>query len=239
MSFPGGASLSWLDVYPDVAPDGLGGGSPHVHLVSTECYTVVAGEGELHTAGPGGVEVAPLRAGVVVWFEPGVIHRAVNLGGLRVVVIMSNAGLPEAGDAVMTFPPDVLADPERYREAAVLPQRGRAEAAARRRDLAVEGFLPIRDALRAGDSGPLRDFHAAAAALVRDRAVGWGEVVRDGPLRLAEQARGRARDLSAGTASHLERATVRRARGPQEPVFGMCGLLRPIDTRNEPREEQP
>ncbi|ATE55952.1 cupin domain-containing protein [Actinosynnema pretiosum] len=239
MSFPGGTSLSYLDVYSDAAPDGLVGGSPHVHLVPSECYTVVAGAGELHTAGPGGAEVTPLRAGVVVWFEPGVVHRAVNLGGLRVVVVMSDAGLPEAGDAVMTFPPHVLADPERYRAAVVLPQHGRAEAAARRRDLAVAGFLPIRDAVRDGDPGPLRAFHAAAAALVEDRAAGWVDVVRDGPLRQAERSLGRARDLAAGTASHLERATVRRASGPREPRFGMCGLLRPIDTRPEPREEQP
>ena len=40
-----------------------------------------------------------------------------NHGGLEIVVIMSKAELPEAGDAVMTFPAPILADPERCRAA--------------------------------------------------------------------------------------------------------------------------
>lgn len=50
-------------------------------------------------------------------------------------VLMQNSGLPEAGDAVLAFPPEVVADPERYATAAALPPgTGPAtEAAARRR----------------------------------------------------------------------------------------------------------
>ncbi|MEU4746339.1 cupin domain-containing protein, partial [Actinosynnema sp. NPDC023658] len=142
-AFPGGTSLSFLDVYDDAAPDGVAGGSPHLHLASTECYAVVGGAGELHVVNLDGYREIPLARGSVVWFTPGTIHRAVNHGGLRVVVLMDNAGLPEAGDAVMTFPPDVVADPDRYRAAATLPRRAteaeRAADARVRRDLAVEG----------------------------------------------------------------------------------------------------
>ncbi|GAB3933934.1 hypothetical protein GCM10027614_06000 [Micromonospora vulcania] len=49
------------------------------------------------------------------------MHRLVNGGGLSIVVLMQNSGLPEAGDAVLTFPPDVLADPAAYAAAAALP----------------------------------------------------------------------------------------------------------------------
>ena len=67
----------------------------------------------------------PLEPGAFVWFTPGTIHRLVNGGDLEILVLMQNAGLPEAGDMVITFPPDVLADAgglRRGRDAA----RGRA-----------------------------------------------------------------------------------------------------------------
>jgi mannose-6-phosphate isomerase-like protein (cupin superfamily) len=240
-TFPGGTSLSFLDVYDDAAPDGVVGGSPHLHLASTECYVVVAGEGELHTVTLEGCREIPLTAGSVIWFTPGTIHRAVNHGGLRVVVLMGNAGLPEAGDAVMTFPPDVLADPDRYRAAATLPPRAteadRAADARRRRDLAVEGFLPIRDALRDGDEAPLRAFYAAAAALVRSRAGTWESIVRDGPLAQAETALALTADLVSGAAPHLESAGVFRSPTPDR-VFGMCGRLTPARTEGSPRVDE-
>ncbi|WP_447002555.1 cupin domain-containing protein [Saccharothrix isguenensis] len=231
-TFPGGTSLSFLDVYDDAAPDGVVGGSPHLHLVSTECYVVVGGEGELHTVNLDGCREIALGHGSVVWFTPGTIHRAVNHGDLQVVVLMDNAGLPEAGDAVMTFPPDVVADPDRYRAAATLPHRTteaeRAADARARRDLAVEGFTRIRDAIRAGDQGPLREFYAAATALVRGRAGRWPAIVRDGPLSRAETGLALASDLSVGVAGHLDRAAVFQAPGPApERAFGMCGRLRP------------
>jgi hypothetical protein len=224
--------LSFLDVYDDAAPDGVVGGSPHVHLASTECYVVVGGKGELHTVNLDGCREIALGHGTVVWFTPGTIHRAVNHGDLQVVVLMDNAGLPEAGDAVMTFPPDVVADPDRYRAAATLPPRPteaeRAVDARKRRDLAVEGFTRIRDAIRAGDQGPLREFYAAAAALVQGRAARWPAIVRDGPLSRAEIGLAMAGDLTVGAAGHLERAAVFQAPEPApQRAFGMCGRLRP------------
>ena len=231
-TFPGGTSLSFLDVYDDAAPDGVVGGSPHVHLASTECYAVVGGEGELHAVTLEGCREIPLVAGSVVWFTPGTVHRAVNHGGLRVVVLMGNAGLPEAGDAVMTFPPEVVADPDRYRDAATLPVRAteaeRAVDARRRRDLAVEGFVRIRDAIRAGDRAPLRRFLTSAAALARGRAGAWADIVRAGPLDQAQATLAITEDLSSGVAAHLERAGVFRTPAP-ERVFGMCGRLSPVD----------
>ena len=82
-----------------------------------------------------------LVTGGVVWFEPGIIHRLVNTSGdLEIFVVMQNAGLPEAGDAVLTFPDDILGDPGAYRQAAGIAGEDRLAEAARRRDLAVEGF---------------------------------------------------------------------------------------------------
>ena len=232
-TFPGATSVTLLDVYDDLAPDGLRGGSPHMHLASTECYVVIGGHGELHTLDPGGLRETELSKGSVVWFTPGTIHRAVNHGGLEVLVVMGNAGLPEAGDAVMTFPADIVADAARYAAAAALPAgplEARSEAAARRRDLAVEGFLVLRDAARAGDLGPLHEFHAAAARLVRGRAADWTGIVERGPAAQAAHSLDITRALAAGDAGHLSAAAVSQAPAlVGERGFGMCGRLRAYD----------
>jgi mannose-6-phosphate isomerase-like protein (cupin superfamily) len=120
-AFPGATGVTVLDVYDWVAPDGLPGGSAHVHLASTEGYVVLSGAGRLQTLGERGYAETPLRPGDCLWFTPGTIHRLVNDGGLRLLVVMQNAGLPEHGDAVLTFPPEVLADPAAYASAASLP----------------------------------------------------------------------------------------------------------------------
>ena len=110
--FPGGTALSGLAVYDWATEDGLCGGSPHLHTVCTEAYAVIGGTGSLQTLTRAGFQEVPLRAGSVVWFTPGTIHRAVNTdGSLRVLVVMANAGLPEAGEAVLTFPPEIVSDP--------------------------------------------------------------------------------------------------------------------------------
>ena len=231
-SFPGSTSVTLLDVYEDGAPDGLRGGSPHMHLASTECYVVIGGRGVLHTVDASGARETELSEGSVAWFTPGTIHRAVNLGDLKVLVIMGNAGLPEAGDAVMTFPADVVADATRYAVAAALPPGSleAAAAAARRRDLAVEGFLPIRDDVRAGDFRSLRAFYDAAAALVQERAATWTGIVEAGPAAQAQHSLSITRALAQGDAAHLLSSTVKSAPSPGgERRFGMCGRLRPYD----------
>jgi hypothetical protein len=102
-----------------------------------------------------------------VWFTPGTVHRLVNDGGLDLLVVMSNAGLPEAGDAVLTFPADVLADSDAYARAAALPagvdEHTLTAAARTRRDLAIEGFLLLRDRVQERGPGALRDLYASAA----------------------------------------------------------------------------
>src|SRR4051794_25596564 len=152
---PGGVSISHLRVYDWPAPDGVGlagSGSPHLHVVSSEAYVVLGGTGSVHTLGPTGFAVHPLRPGSIVSFGPGVVHRAVNDGDLEVLVLMSNAGLPEAGGAGPTSPAAVLAAPAAYRAAATLPDSTAsddqmAQAARRRRDLALEGYAELGDAI--------------------------------------------------------------------------------------------
>lgn len=237
-SFPGGTSLSHLDIYTDAAPDGICGGSPHMHLVSTEAYVVTSGEGALQTIDASGFRETPLSAGSVVWFTPGTVHRAVNRGDLHVVVLMSNAGLPEAGDAVMTFPAEIVADAEAYAAAASLgDESGRAERASRRRDLAVAGFESLRDAVGRGDVDALEAFRAAAGALVRDRAQTWGDLVRERPLAQAQQSLALTEAVAAGSVAHLADARIHEATpSTGERGFGMCGRLRTYDVTDGPSD---
>lgn len=233
--FPGGTAVSGLSVYPWAAADGVCGGSPHVHLACTEAYVTVSGSGAVQTLTASGFRESPLVAGTVVWFGPGTIHRAVNRDGLRVVVVMQNSGLPEAGDAVFTFPPDVLADPAAYRRAAVLTEP--TEKAARtRRDLAVQGFLALAQRVRDGDTEPLADFYLAAVALKRDVVPDWERIWRDGPVEAVRRTDEHLAGLRAGRIDHLLRADVRSADAPPEQAFGMCGRLdtyrlSPLDAR--------
>jgi mannose-6-phosphate isomerase-like protein (cupin superfamily) len=217
---PGAVGITALRVYDWDAADGLCGGSPHVHLCCTECYIVVGGSGRLQTLATSGAGEHPLRPGDVVWFSPGAIHRAVNDGDLQVVVLMQNSGLPEAGDAVLTFPPEHLVDRETYERAVAGPPRAR-------RDLAVEGFLELRGRTEAGDASALEEFYAAAAALTHPLLAAWRERWRQGAAAVAERTGREIDALTAGDHSHLREAAVTRVERPPQTTLGMCGYLAP------------
>jgi len=176
-AFPGATGVTVLDVYDWVAPDGLPGGSAHVHLASTEGYVVVGGAGRLQTLSQRGYTETPLRPGDCLWFTPGTIHRLVNDGQLRLLVVMQNAGLPEHGDAVLTFPPEILADPAAYARAASLTSADAGE-----RDGAREHQSGV------GHDG--RDGHDAAGG--PDRVDSHAGTDADADPALAAAARRRA-----------------------------------------------
>ncbi|TDE38810.1 cupin domain-containing protein [Nonomuraea mesophila] len=253
--FPGGTSVTRLSVYTGACADGLEGGTPHLHTASTEGYVVIGGHGALQTLDTHGFRETELAAGSTVWFTPGTIHRAVNRGGLQVVVVMANAGLPEAGDAVMTFPPEIMADPGRYRAAASLPDGERPDgegpgsageeameaAAMRRRELAVQGFRALAGSAAAGDLGPLHRFYDHAVALVRPRVAAWRETFE---RTVAEQTRQTAAVLDAlarGDGAHLRESELLESPQSAQSRWGMCGRLRTHDVLDpvEPDQQGP
>lgn len=243
-AFPGATAITVLDVYDWVAPDGLPGGSAHVHLASTEGYVVASGAGRLQTLGERGYAETPLRPGDCLWFTPGTIHRLVNEGDLRLFVVMQNAGLPEHGDAVLTFPPEILADPGAYARAATLPSGGQpagggarggeagssagvgvlggdgtgesgvAAAARLRAGLAVEGYLALRERVLESGPGALDDFYAAALRLAGQRADDWRDRWQAGALATAELTGDHLDEISAGVAGHLDAAGLWRIERP-------------------------
>jgi mannose-6-phosphate isomerase-like protein (cupin superfamily) len=210
---PGGVGISRLCVYDTT-------GSPHIHLACGEAYVVVAGRGGVQILSSAGYSEHDLEAGTVLWFTPGTVHRLVNQGDLEIIVVMANNGLPEAGDAVLTFPAEVLADPDRYAEVAAQP--GDAAAAYRRRDLAIDGF----EALRLGGQQALAEFYRAAVALKQPQLNGWRKIWESGPLLAASRTGDQLDALARGDIAHLTQATVASLTGPTERGrFGMCGLL--------------
>ncbi|KFK86401.1 cupin [Streptomyces sp. JS01] len=226
---PGAVAVSHLTVYDWPAADGLRGGTPHLHLTCSEGYVVVGGSGSVQTLTTAGYRETPLTPGALVWFTPGTIHRLVNEDGLRLIVLMQNSGLPEAGDAVLTLPPRRLTDPDDYRAAVALPvdaeEAVQEKAARARRDLAVEGFLALREAVEDGDPEPLAAFHRAAAALVRPRTGEWRTRWEKGAATAAAATADQLDALDRGEAGHLADAHVHAERPSAYGRFGMCGRL--------------
>lgn len=238
--FPGGVGVSGLAVYDWEAVDGLCGGSPHLHTASSEGYVVTAGSGAVHTISADGLQEHRLVPGEVVWFSPGTVHRLVNDGGLRLLVVMQNSGLPEAGDAVLTFPARVLDDPDAYAAAATLPasamnqggatnqdgDEARSRAARARRDLAMEGYLELLAAVEADGAAALAALHARAARLVQPHLTQWRERWDATVAAETERTRRQLDALASGDPGILSQASVRRGDPtPGDPGYGMCGRL--------------
>ena len=227
--FPGGTAVSGLRVYDWEASDGLCGGSPHLHTVSSEAYLVTSGSGQVHTISMDGPAEHGLTAGSLLWFSPGTVHRLVNTAELTLNVIMSNAGLPEAGDSVLTFPRHILQDPDLYAQHAALPSDADpsviSSAALRRRDLALEGYAELHQSVLRDGPEALAEFHRLAAALVRPKVERWKETwaanVRS-QVAATEQA---LLELEDGSAASMAGAAVARARQRTGEGYGMCGRL--------------
>jgi len=231
-ALPGAVGLTHLRVYDSVAPDGLAGGTPHLHTVCTEAYWVVAGQGRVQTISGDGFAETPLDPGALVWFTPGTIHRLVNdSGDLEILVVMANTGLPEAGDMVVLDHPDVLADRDRYRSMAILPDgatttAGDRDPAHARRDRAVVAFNEIRRPLESGDRSPLDRLLDQAAALVSVHHDTWRSRWELGAKAAADRTDEQLHAIARADASHLRQASVHHHSPPgTERNLGCCGTL--------------
>jgi hypothetical protein len=228
--FPAAVGVSRLRVYDwPTVDDRPGGGTPHLHLTCSEGYVVTAGSGAVQTLTTSEFRQTRLEPGVVAWFTPGTIHRLINDGDLEITVVMQNSGLPEAGDAVLTLPPDRLTDPDTYAAAVRVPteepQAAQEEFVRARRDLATRRFLVLREALAAGDPEPLAEFQRAAAALVRPRLDAWEERWREGAHAAATATRHQLAALRERDGRHLTEARVAATGPTARGRFGMCGRL--------------
>ena len=207
-AFPGAVGVTHLKVYAE-------GGTPHVHLACTEAYAVAAGRGAVQTLTGDGFSETALEPGTFVWFTPGTIHRLVNHGDLEIFVVMQNAGLPEAGDMVITFAPEHLTDAMTYERARALDPDGA------RRELGLEGFAALQH-----DGAALEAFYAAAGRLVGDDLDRWRTVWQQGPVAAVDATGQQLDALATGDVSHLHDASVHAmTRAQAEDRLGCCGAL--------------
>ena len=232
-TFPGATAVSAVSIYDWPSKDGAGGGTPHLHTASTEAYIVLEGTGRLETLDSRGFASTDLAPGVVLWFTPGTVHRAINTSGdLKVLVLMQNAGLPENGDAVMTFPAEHLVDVETYRAAASLPSEDAdggdpvaEEAARRRRDLALEGYFQLKQEVLRSGVAALAEFHAAAAKLVSGNTVKWAGFLEQGAAAQAELTKEHLRSLELKESFFLQESATRMGERKTRRIYGMCGRI--------------
>jgi mannose-6-phosphate isomerase-like protein (cupin superfamily) len=234
-ALPGGISLSHLRVYNTAGPDGLRGGSPHLHFACSEAYFIIAGDGVVQTLCQSGFRELSLKPGCVVWFTPGLIHRLINRdGNLEIYVVMENAGLPEHGDSLLTFPTEYLKDERTYLDVASLSPTGAVyanskEAARRRRDLAVEGFLALRQAFETDGGAALREFYERAVRLMKPKAPEWRQLWESGPASTIHRTESYLDALKGGSADYLSAGAVFEMPVDAEREtrkLGFCGTLR-------------
>jgi mannose-6-phosphate isomerase-like protein (cupin superfamily) len=228
---PSATGFTRLKVYNTIGPDGLAGGSPHMHFSCTEAYIVVSGHGCVQTLGSQGFHEIELRAGQVHWFTPGLIHRLVNYDGeLDILIVMQNAGLPEAGDAVLSFPAEFLASSQIYLQHASLSASGYVyasseQAAEHRRNLAVQGFNALRQQVELHGTSALEPFYQQAYQIIQHQLSAWQDVWRQGPHQASQTTQHQLQALQAGDLSHLLQGAIFSLPTPQSSKLGMCGLL--------------
>src|SRR5205085_4655326 len=112
---PGGVGLTHIKVYDAPGADGVISGGAHIHLVCSEIYFCLRGKGQIELLSFDGLETVDLVPNQAVFFRPGTFHRVLNPNkDLEILAIMQNGGLPERGDFVMSFPPEILASRSVY-----------------------------------------------------------------------------------------------------------------------------
>jgi mannose-6-phosphate isomerase-like protein (cupin superfamily) len=234
-ALPGGISLTHLQVYNTEGPDGLRGGSPHLHFACSEAYWVAAGHGAVQTLCQGGFREVPLKPGYVVWFTPGLIHRLINHDGqLEIYVVMENGGLPEHGDSLLTFESRYLKDERTYLDVASLSPSGAVyadseDAARGRRDLAVEGFLALRQAFETDGAAALHEFYERAVGLIKSKAPDWRQLWQSGPAGTIHRTESYLDALAKGSAGYLTSGRIFEMPVDVEREnrkLGFCGTLR-------------
>lgn len=225
MQMPGSISMSRLKVYDTPTPDGQRGGTPHVHLLCSEMYTVIGGSGAVEMIDGSGFSRVELQVGDALLFSPGTIHRLINPNGdLLILVVMQHSGLPERGDNVVCFPETLLADDESFAEAM---RAVTVEDAYQRRDRGVEGFLRLKATFTAdAEAGraALRRFLGLAVERTAQQREAWDEIVQ----REIESARNSLDQLEALCESDIDslmEARHARVPGGEPASLGFCGHL--------------
>ncbi len=225
LHMPGLTSMSRLRVYDTPAPDGKRGGTPHMHLLCTEMYYVLAGSGAVEMLDANGYSCVELKLNDALVFAPGTVHRLLNPSGdLEILVLMEHDGLPEGGDNIVCFEEAYLADQEAFADAMRVTS---LEAAYQRRDRGVEGFLRLKAAFEQdGESGraAFEAFLQRALERTAPFRASWGSILKNEQVAASEAERQWVALDNSDLASLL---AARHAvlPSPTSARLGFCGQL--------------
>ena len=225
LRMPGATLVTRLKVYDTPGPDGQPGGTPHFHLACTEMYFTLGGSGGVEIIDNNGFKFVELPVHTAFLFSAGTLHRLINRGGLEILIVMQNSGLPERGDTVVTVTKAVLADELRYYKAVCA---GSLEEAYLRRDAGVAGFLEIKNAFaRSPDEGraALNELYKQAQRLTRPKHAEWYETVAKGAFSEAQDSLKQIVDLTAGKTGYLKEARNFFVPAAPHATIGYCGTL--------------
>lgn len=226
---PSGIGLSHLRVYTEPGPDGLITGGAHFHGVCSEIYYVLAGTGQVEMLSLNGYEKIELQPNKVVFFRPGVIHRLVNPNkNLEILLIMQNGGLPERGDYILTFRPDIMENHATYMAAA---RATNLTEALERRNKANAGFITLRAAML-GDKNEgrrkLHEFYGHARRILLPKVDGFEWVLKSGSLYEAKTSHDAIDFIRNNHMEYLEKATWEGIYPMDEPLRqGTSGTMHP------------
>jgi mannose-6-phosphate isomerase-like protein (cupin superfamily) len=223
---PGATLVTRLKVYDTDSPDGQRGGTPHFHFMCTEMYFLLAGTGAVEMIDHNGFTIAELRPHSALIFSPGTLHRLINPNrDMELLVIMQNSGLPERGDNVVCFNPEILGDEQKFADAMKVVT---VEDAYRRRDLGVEGFNQIKAAFQkspAKGRAALDKFYALAAARTKSLRKQWKQIVQHGALAEAQISLRHLADLAKNDTRYLHNAQHHLIHAADYSKPGFCGTL--------------
>ena len=226
LRMPGATLVTRLKVYDTPAPDAQRGGTPHVHLMCSELYFVLAGSGSVEMIDWDGFSEVELKPHSALVFSPGTLHRLINPNrDLELLITMQNSGLPERGDNVVTFAEDILADDERYTGAMRVNSFEEAYA---RRDKGVEGFLKLKAAFEEGlEPGrkALGRFFELATERTQSLRSNWQNVIERGALQEAQTSLSRLEALEQGELDYLQQAQQHLITADAYKTPGFCGAL--------------
>ena len=107
---------------------------------------------------------------------------------------------------------------------------GRASAARARRDLAIEGYLELQEAMHTRGPEAWHELHARAARLVQPKVAEWQRRWEATVAAETERTRAQLAALASGDPGALDAASVTHRDAPgDDRGFGMCGRLRTWD----------
>ena len=226
LRMPGATLATRLKVYDTLTPDGQPGGTPHMHLMCSEMYFVLSGQGFVEIIDWNGFSRQTLSPHAALIFSPGTIHRLINPeGDLELFIMMQNSGLPERGDNVVTFKDEILSNDSAYQAAMKVSS---FEEAYLRRDKGVEGFLDTKAAFEKSlEQGrhSLSRFFTQATARTAALRQSWQSVIEQGPLFEAQKSLKQIRDLGQGQVGYLEQAAHFAIAPDAYKTPGFCGAL--------------